>query len=206
MTDTPNPTDATATPGAEAGAAEADINQLLNEFDSASAPKQPTPSTTTPRTSAKTVVERLAPVIQFAEKTMAKEQKQEFEKGVSEAVAQVKAADELKALPEAFVRGYLFDHAERDPDFNKAFVERAQNPTAWKSQLEKARASAVEAMKGVPDQKVSETIAAARAAVAGDTSTVPADSDRLPNEKLNQMSDGEFARYKRELDARNRRR
>lgn len=205
MTENPNTAETQAKPAGEAGAADSDIAALLNEFDDKSAPKPAeAPVTTQPRTSAKTVLEKLSPLVEYVETKRAEEIKQNFDKSVNEAVAQIKADDALKSMPDPFVRGYLHDYAQQNPDFDKAFRERGKNPAAWSQALEKARASAAETMKGTAEPRVTETLAAARAAVAGDTSTVPNDSDKPDVAKLNAMSDSEFERFKKAEDAKNR--
>ena len=204
MTEHPNTAEAPAKPAGEAGAADSDIAALLNEFDDKSAPKPAeTPATTQPRTSARTVLEKLSPLVEYVETKRAQEVKEGFDKSVNEAVAQIKADDALKSMPDPFVRGYLHDYAQQNPIFDKAFRERGQNPAAWSQALDKARSAAAETMKGTAEPKVTETLAAARAAVAGDTPTVPNDSDKPDNAKLNSMSDSEFERYKRGLAAKN---
>lgn len=191
--------DGSAAPGAEAASQESELDALLGEFDKSA----PDPKPVRQDNSA-AILKQVAPVIKFAQTQMAKEEKDSVDTAVGDAVSAFKEADELKGLPEQFVRGFLYDRASTDKSFEEAFKQRGENPQAWTRALDEAQSAAVEAMKGVPDSKITADVDAAKAAVQGTVTEPSDDSDdpdgRKLNKELNKKSDAEFRQYKAGLE------
>ena len=175
----------------KSGSEDSGIDSYLKEFEN----KPPNP----PSDGVSQVMERLEPVIQFASHRLEKENQELVDSAVNSAIEHFHEADELKSLPDQFVRGFMYDTAITDKAFSEAFNARESNPTAWKQALEKARESAVGLMSDIPDKKITEDMAAATASVRKVSTDVP-DQQAVTNKDLNNMSDAQFAAHKLTLE------
>jgi len=135
------------------------------------------------------------PVRKYVEKQMESEQQQSLDEGLNQAVEAIKKSDEVATLPDEFVRGYVYDYANRDETFAKAFDDRAKNPTAWQAKLTEATEAASASFKGVPDKKVTDDLAAAKAS-ARTSSPNEATKDTGPTlEQKKAMSDVQWNQH-----------
>lgn len=105
-----------------------------------------------------------------------------------------------KGLPEDAVRGLLIDKADRDPRFQKAFLGRHQNPTAWNKILS-ATAKDFSQKFSTVDRGVSDDVEAVASAVrsASTKTPEPPEDEAKSRQKIAQMSDQELRNLKRSL-------
>lgn len=172
--------------GGGSAAGTADLDSLLGEFQ-AKPQTTPTPD----------VLKQLAPVISFAQTEMANRAEEGLKKDLAAAIGFVKEDEAVKGIPDKLVRGMLEVHAVEDPSFARAFENRAKDQKAWQAKLAEAKTAVVAELKGLnPTSRVSSDVLAARASVAGQSSTPP-DSAFDPVAAFN-MSD---QAWKQHMDA-----
>jgi len=173
--------------GAASGAS--DLDSLLSEYQEG----------TKPKAEAKVVpdLSKLEPVIRFAEAEMQNKQRETFDKDVNAAVEKVREGEEFKSLPAALTRRMLVAYAFDNQDFDAAFQNRAKNPTAWDTALDKARSELAEEVKdlNITARKDRDDIEAAKATVDGITVDSSSDDDGPSVIELSKMSDTEWRNY-----------
>lgn len=176
--------------GAAPTSGESELDKLLSDF------KQQTPPQQAVETS---IIKELAPVIKYAKGRMEDDERAAFNDDVAKAVTFVSEAEEVKGLPQRFVRGYLHDLAAEQPTFRDAFVNRRQSPEDWEKALTNARTAIAEEAKVFMGGRLRTDIEAARAAVTGQSSTAPPEKPLPSNTELENMSDRDYAALKRGL-------
>lgn len=181
--------DAAATQPAEAEKSDGALAKLLDEFKAADKPKaKPQPR----------AASEPDPVREFAEQELARRRTEEINKDIDGAIAFMTALPETKDMPKPLVRGFLEAHAIETAAFKKAWEIRHESQAAWNAALEGARKAFVETVNALPQSKVKTDIAAAQAAVAGQSGTAQARPTKSPLE-MARMSGTEFEDYKRSL-------
>lgn len=171
----------------------ANLDALLNEFETPKASKPEKASAPLE------VLNKLKPVIQFAESRMAKEAKDEIDTSIKSAVDFVKEEEVIKDLPDTVVRAMLNSTVIENPKLLDAWNGRANDPKAWTSALAEARKIVTENLKPVVEKRVSSDINAARAAISGAAPTQgEAPKGPTPNEMF-RMSEREWRDYTRGL-------
>jgi len=185
-TDLKNATDPASGQSEVENSGDSDLASLLSEYEEGTQPKAvtaPTPD-----------LSKLAPVIKFAEQAMAASQKETFEKDVNSAVDTLSEDEAFKALPKTITRRMLIGYSFDNPNFDKAFEQRSQNPRIWDAALKEARSALAEEVKSIPFASTDrDDIEAAKAAVA-DGDTIQPDTGPSPTE-MAQMSDVEWANF-----------
>lgn len=173
----------------DANSGDSDLNSLLNEYEEGTKPKVE-----------KTVVQpdlsKLDPVIQFAEAEMQRSQREAFDKDVNAAVERVAEGEKFQSLPKKLTRRMLVAYAVDNQDFNKAFENRSQNPSAWDAAIAKAQDELSNEVEGlVVTSNDRDDIEAAKATVDG-VVTDPSDAEDGPSAaELSNMSDTEWRRF-----------
>ena len=176
MTDSPSTKQATETGKSDAAKAA----ELEKEFDDKVAKPGPQDD----------------PVRQYVVNKMQSEEVEARNKGIADTVAALKKDSSLDAFNDSVVRGWAYDYASRNPEFNEAFKARSQNPQKWEAALDKARN---EAAKEFPAQdRTRQNLRAAHLATRGTSSEVPKGIKKTDAE-INQMTDHEFRKYKASL-------
>ena len=120
---------------------------------------------------------KLEPVIAFVRRHMEEHDRESSRKDIDAAVEKVVARNELEGLSKDVVRDLMVAHAVNDPDFDKAFRNRAEDPGGWGAALDGAAATLI--------QRVGKTTA--RAEHGGNKG--PSVADRIA------MSDAQWRRY-----------
>ena len=183
----PNP-NAGASPHENGQAKEPDIDELLKEFDTA----QPKPDGL-----ARQTLETIAPVVDYVKRKKAEEEKSALDAELKSAVETVGSADELKDVPIRILRGWLEGFAAEDSAFSDAWKNRHQSPDNWQQNLARAQKALIEEMGNMPSNKYRNDVEAAAAAVRGSKATAPPEeNERDLVNRLRNMSDTEFRRYK----------
>jgi hypothetical protein len=134
------------------------------------------------------------PVRKWAENAMVNEQRQALDEGLKQTVSALKEDDHLKSLPDGFVRGYVYDVANADPGFAKAFDNRASDPGTWEAKLKEVREKASSEFSDVPDKKVTDDLASAKASSRESSTEVKTDKGPTLEEKK-AMGDAEWRKY-----------
>jgi len=167
---------------------DSDLTSLLEQYEEGTKPKAVTPQTD---------LSRLDPVIRFAEAEMATRQKESFEKDVNDAVETIGADDSFKALPKTLTRRMLVAYAFDNPEFDKAFQTKAQNPRAWEAALNQAKTALAEEIKDIPLQTGDrDDIEAAKAAVQDSSPGSSVQDETGPSvAKMAKMSDAEWQNF-----------
>lgn len=160
-TETPNTANGGTQSRAEGGAAGADLDGLLNEFEN------PNPGAAQPRAADTSVLKALKPVIDFANTEMNARAKAALDNDIKSAVSFVQEDEAAKAMPPRFVRGFLEGYAAENETFAQAFQNRQKDPATWQKQLGEARGAFLEEIKTLPGNTVKSDVEAARAAVSG---------------------------------------
>jgi len=164
---------------------DSDLTSLLEQYEEGTKPKAVAP--TQPDLS------KLDPVIKFAEAEMATRQKESFEKDVNDAVEKIGSDESFKALPKTLTRRMLVAYAFDNPEFDKAFQTKAQNPRAWEAALSQAKTALAEEIKDIPLQSGDrDDIEAAKAAVQDVGSGSSGDDTGPSVAKMAKMSDAEW--------------
>jgi hypothetical protein len=164
---------------------EPDLNSLLQQYEEGTKPKATAPQPD---------LSKLEPVIRFAEAEMATRQKETFENDVNSAVETIGEDESFKALPKTLTRRMLVAYAFDNPAFDKAFQNKASDPTGWDAALSTAKATLAEEIKELPLQKGSRDDIEAAVATVQDTG--PADENTGPNvAKMAKMSDFEWQQF-----------
>lgn len=122
--------------------------------------------------------------------------RKETHQALAEAVAKVKSFGELE-MDDLLVEGVLHKLAADDPRLIQAFQNRGRDPQGFNQVLKKV-AETIKTKSVRPDPKLSEDSEAVRAAVRGQHANTQED-DKPDAAKLRDMSDAEFAAYKRSL-------
>jgi len=138
-TDLKNATDPASGQSEVENSGDSDLASLLSEYEEGTQPKAvtaPTPD-----------LSKLAPVIKFAEQAMAASQKETFEKDVNSAVDTLSEDEAFKALPKTITRRMLIGYSFDNPNFDKAFEQRSQNPRIWDAALKEARSALAEEVR-----------------------------------------------------------
>jgi len=187
MSDTQTTTNPAGSPSGAAGSGDADFDALAEGFDQATQTKaQPT--------------RKSDPVREWASQQMQREQKAKVDTALKESVAFLREDDRLKKQSERMLRGFLYDFAVENQEFERAFRNRDSDPIAWRRALTEAQKAAAAESEG-PDSKLTDDIAAARAAVRGTSTDAPEKPKAPSNRELSRMSDAEFRDYKASLAA-----
>lgn len=194
MTDKPTETD-TSPQGDGKGnsGGPANLDSLLKEFDSGSKPENAKPDPV------KRVLTELAPVIEFAKSTAEEKQKADIDNTVKSAIQFLKEDEALKDIPDKVVRGLLYEYSGENEGFRTAFLNRSNNPQAWKAALTEARKSAAVDLKPAGDTtRVPSDVLAARAAISGGVST-QGDAPKGPTPaQMMRMSEREWQDFTRD--------
>ena len=188
----------TAAPADKSGTSE--LDRLLNDYVEG----KPAPAAQPDTTTFAPVIEALKPVAQYAERKMREEQEVALKKSVDDAIASVKSDEALKPVSDKLVRGFLQDQYANDSGFKAAYDNRTKDPKAWDSALSNARTSFKEELKSLNGQSFRSDVEAATAAVRGAGRGSSPEGPKVDPGKLREMSDTEFARFKREQQARSR--
>ena len=167
------------------------VEDLLKEFDQGEKPAQPEPTPASDLTK-----ERFDQVLSYVEDSIQEKQAAKFEKDLASAVKTVVGDSELD--PE-YVEGVLQARGAKSGAFRNAWMQRDQEPDKWNGVLRAVGKELSARSKGQPDQAATDDLAAATAAVRS-SATKPAQP--FPNAKqINQMTDAEFAKFKKGLAA-----
>jgi hypothetical protein len=161
-TETPKTADA-APNGAGGGSAAgtADLDALLGTYQPGKTDK-PDP------------LKDLEPVITFAKTEMANRANEALAKDLKSAVDFVKDDEATKVISDKVVRGLLEVHAAENEAFAAAFKNKARDPGTWQAKLAEAKTAVQAELKQLsPTTRVSSDVLAARASVAGSSSTTP---------------------------------
>ena len=189
---TSNPSD---TGAADSNSADAEWDSIVSEWNQADEP--PKAAAPQPSPDVGKILNRLTPVVQYAESSMLKEQQKEQEDFINGAVSFIKEGEGLAGMDGEIVEGFLISRYNKSADFKNAYENRGSNPDAWNKALEEVRTDFA-GRTGKTD--VRSDIEAAHAAVSGSSDAAPSD-DGPSVRDLNKMSDRDFEAYKRELAA-----
>jgi hypothetical protein len=191
----------------DSNSGDSDLNSLLAEYEEGTKPQvEPKPETRVEQTVVKPDLSSLDPVIQYARDQMQKDQQKAFDTDVESAVERMADQEAFKGLPKTLVEDAIISHAFKNKAFDKAFQERAVDPTAWDNAQRAAAESLAERMKDLPRLEDTpddrDDIAAAKATVEG-VQDGQTDIDDGPSivERWN-MSDTDWRRYQDEKLAR----
>jgi hypothetical protein len=187
-TETQNSANGGAAPRTDVAPGESELDRLLAEFEAKG-------KTATAQDAVAKVVTTMKPVVQFVEREMQDRQRQALEGDIEGAVKFMTEPEDLKAVPKRLVRGFLEGYGIENQTFAKAFAERKSDPTKWQNELGNARTLFEAELKQLPGSKVRTDIAAAKAAVAGSSSSseTPTDDEKA----IAKMSDTEFLEFRR---------
>lgn len=173
-TETPNPAD--GAPNGTAGgsaAGTADFDRLLAEYTTGTKSTDTKPSADVGK-----VLNELKPVIDYAQTELAERHKTALKKDLDEAINFVKEEEGVKDIPPKVIRGMLEGYASEHEEFAQAFQNRAKDKAGWQAQLAAARKAVAEDLRELaPGTRVVSDVAAARAAVSGNSSTPPPSGD-----------------------------
>lgn len=117
---------------------------------------------------------------------------------VDNAVKTVKSSSPvLEGVSDYIVKGAVDEMARRDPRIGRAFTLRHEDPKLWNETLTQLSKQIARDFSVRPDENASNSVAAIRKSVnsqsGGESTSGPSDSD------IANMSDAQFARYKREM-------
>lgn len=178
--------------------ADSDIDRLISEFDTAKAAGA---ESRVDLNQVKPLLDAIKPIATFAQAKMREERQTAEKESVGKAVSFVKAGDDLKDVPDRLVKGYLQDRYVEDNEFRTAYDNRAEKPSAWQSELEKAKTEFTTDIKSMTTTSLRSDVEAAKAAVKGAARPNTAETKEVESKKLFAMSDVEFRAYKQDLAA-----
>ena len=184
--------------GNAAASGVSDLDRFLNEFKDTSTPPQ------APAGLDK-FVEVVKPVVEYAESKRREELVTAEKKSVQDAVDFVKNDEGLKTVSNRLVKGFLQDRYAEDQSFKTAYDNRSRDPKAWESALNNAKTEFKTELSTLNGNSVRSDVEAATAAVRG-SAKVTTTEQKVDAASLMDMSDFEFNKLKRTLDAQNRRR
>lgn len=183
--------------GNAAGSGVSDLDRFLTEFTESEKPSQPTPGL-------EKFVEVVKPVVEYAESKRREELITAEKKSVQDAVDFVKNDEGLKTVSNRLVKGFLQDRYAEDPSFKTAYDNRSKDPKGWESALNGAKTEFKTELATLSGNTVRSDVEAATAAVRGSAKVTT--EQKVDAASLMDMSDFEFNKLKRTLDAQNRRR
>lgn len=192
--------DAGATPSTEATGAQDlgnDLEKFLSDYEEQTRPQPQQPTQLQqPTTSESEMARKLADLEAW-------KQQQEFASAQAREKADLDEATKTVkgeiAIPDAAVRGWLQELADKKPDMHRIWANRANDPRAAKAMLaaaakEFAKSDLAKLASGRIDQDATDTRAAVAAAVRGASTAAP---DKAPS-NLGSMTDAEFREYARQ--------
>ena len=166
------------------------LDQVLSEYDQATAPAVPETGTTTePQTNDNDLV------VQYVKQKMFEDANKSVNEAVSEAVSTMKETANLQ-IPDKALVGYLNVLADEDPRFRQAFLNRETAPAVWQAAV---KAAGKELASPPIDSNTTEDMSAVSEALTrGSKSKSATSTDAAPTQKdLNKMSDAEFYAWER---------
>lgn len=178
------------------GDSDLSLDSLLNEYQQETKPKaEPKPDVQTRLV--KPDLSELDPVIKFAKARMEQEQRDTFEKDVLTTVDEIAKGEAFEGLPKNLVHDMVIARAFHDPSFDKAFQNRAEDPSGWKAAKKAAAADLAERVKDVArkaEEGDRDDIEAAKAAVQDVSDTEHVDTGPSVAQ-MRKMSDADFNQF-----------
>jgi len=164
-----------------------DLDALLNEYQEPVKAEPPVKTEQTPSTDEMTEFRMM----------MEQNRVEKQNEGLNEAAKMVKssAGDAAGNMPEWMFVGALREEATRNPNLEKVFNERGQNPEAW-NKVASALGKKIAHDLNPTDKQATDSWNAVESAVHSSSSSNPVE-EAPPN--LNKMNDAEFSAYKRGL-------
>lgn len=138
-------------------------------------------------------------VRQWVRDQRAKQETEDFQKGISDAVSFLKEADEALAdIPDKIAIGILHGEAADNPAFAQAFAMRHRAPHLLQQALKEVANSVAKDLSSKPDPKLTADREAARASVRGTSQTRPDQSDDQKEfeKRISDMSPADFAKWR----------
>ena len=176
------------------------LNSLLAEYEEGTKKAEPKAEVAVEHTVVKPDLSALDPVIKFAKEQMEKTQQKTFDDDVDAAVERMAEGEAFKGLPKTLVRKMVIAHAFEDKGFDKAFQNRAGDPTAWDVAQKTASETLAEELKDIPRPEEDpapddrDDIEAAKATVAG-VQDVSKGDDGPSITDMTKMSDTAWRNY-----------
>ena len=175
-----------ASGGSEAATSgESELDTLLKEYDTG----QSKPSDVSK------VVKAFEPVAAYAKSRMEKDQADAVKDDIDQAFKFVTEDEGLKNLKKSHVRGFLEAYGSENPEFARAFHERAEKPEQWNAVLEKGRDWMKEEISGLSKSDDKQDLEAATAAVSGTADQINSDSTGPSANEMFEMSDTDWQKF-----------
>lgn len=166
----------------EATEPEKTIDELLGDFEK--------PSEVKPQTKSE-----FGEVLNFVKEFQSKEAQKEIDAGIDDAVKFIKS-DESITVSDRMVKGLLNVLAEENPRVLESFNNRAQNPAAWEDIKKWAQTEVKKEFSIEP--KITDDIAAAKAAASGQTTDEP-EPVKVSSADLDGLNELQFKEFKTHL-------
>jgi len=178
--------DVEATPSTEDNSApdEPGLDELLSQFNEATA-SQPDPTPVTTDTNSESEV--LAELKQWRQERDA----EKFQTDLNKAVERVRGDLDPDVFDDLFVESYLDAQAKRNEKFAGLWANRHQNPRQFEAALDAAKRDLAKKAAKLPDAQATEDKEAVTAAVTGATDKAP----EAPAPDLSGMSDAELREF-----------
>lgn len=167
-----------------------DLDTWLAEFAEKPEDSEPEPAPTKPGPEfVRELRDGVDTIKQFNAERVAERTRQ----ALADSVESIRDSHEvLKNLPEDVIEGILHKRASDDPRFRNAFLAQFDNPKAWERIRSRIADELAEKMGSIPNQKVTEDVKAARAAVRGTSQIAPEEPQKLSNEEYSQMTPSQW--------------
>lgn len=191
--------DETAPPVSEESGAQ-DLETLLSEYESdLSETEESSTSAETSEIPAKGQGERPEDVksaVEYVKQLQQEEINRKTNQSIEDAVSTIRGELEQPLLPDRAIKGIIYEMAETNKAFVKAFQQREKHPDAWQRILKAVGADINKDLKEVPSPTLTDDRNALASAVQSASSKAP-EADSAPD--YGRMSDADFAKHKREL-------
>ena len=206
-TEQTNPVDgAQARPEAD-NSGDSDLDSFLNQYHE-QIQQEATPKATEPKAEPRLVkpdLSALDPVIKFAKTKMEQEQQETLQNDINTTVDEIAKGEAFEGLPKGLVRDMVVARAFDDPAFDKAFQNRATDPSGWNTAKQAAAAALAERVQGIVQKQEEagdrDDIEAAKAAVEGvsdsendDSGPSVAEMAKMSDAAFNQLIEEELAK------------
>lgn len=189
------------TPSEGASQTDKSLEDFLREVQEAS---QPAKQVETPAPQKPTVsVDEVAETVRTVRERDMMERQQKAQQDLASSVSALRDMDdEMKRIPEWAVRGALMDKLQNDGRFLQVWLNRHADPSLWEKVRDGLGKELLKDLQGTPDENVTGSRQAARAAVRGNPGKNTPDAP--PD--FSKMSPAEIMRFSQEHAEKNERR
>lgn len=161
---------------------EDDLDTLLAQYDEENVQEKPQ----TQKQPASN--EKLDMILNYIQNQQVRDQQTEINTDLQGAVKTMKEIIGTESIDDEFLEVALRGYADKNPKFVKAFMDRKQNPTAWKAVV---KTVATKMRKYVPKED-DDREAVAAAVKSGSSAKADPEKDFPSEKEIRKMSDAEF--------------